>query len=217
MSDLWLEIAVVIIFLCWRFYDRYQNRKYAKQQSSKVQPQQQSAEQPVALNIQPRTPSEALLKECGPGEILSYRLYSCASTRILWENPATGEQRIPEDQTLEMTSDASFRAGGMEYANLKQLKHQALANDCWLDIYGREWMNLYEHYPCFDSSDYLCENRFYDWWFLQEGDRIIRVFDNGSGSLAVTEDVGRIERKWFEQIKAAGYLLLPESTNPEEK
>jgi len=203
--------VIIVVILRWVFGD--ENKKKQQLQNA----EEKAAAQPTAVSvkiIQQRKPARSLLRECGSGGWLKYSGYSCSSVKLAWENPETGEERVPENRTCELTTGSAFCAAGRKYTGFKALKHEKLENDRWKDIYGREWFNLNERYPCFDSEDYLNEKRFYRWYFLQDGDCITRVFDNGRGNLFVTDDVGEIERECLQEMKKTGYLLCPEDARP---
>lgn len=211
--------TIIVVILRWVFKDfrkdeNAQNRLRSKETPAEKEKEKSEAQPTRVIILQPRKPSERVLKECGPGGRLDYSRYSCGSTKIAWEDPRTGELRVPQEQTMNLLFGAPFRAGGKNYISLKQLKHQKQENDRWLDVYGREWQNIYERYPCFDSEDYLNEKRYFEWYFLQDGDRITRVFDNGSGKMSVTDDTERIESHCLDEMKKRGYLLLSKPAKP---
>ena len=196
-------IVIIVIVALWFASDRQREKEQRKQRS-----QQASAEEMpvVKIVVADRWPATLQLKECGSGKKLDYPRYSCPSVKIVWENAETGEVRTPENRTVQSASGSFFQVGGRKYASLKDLKHQKLENNRYRDVYGLEWLNVYERYPCFDSEDYLYEKRYYEWYLLQDGNRISRVFDNGGGKQFVTDDVGEIEEHCLDTIRSSGYF-----------
>jgi len=92
-----------------------------------------------------------------------------------------------------------FSVAGKTYLNPVALKHRKVGQfkSKWIieweypvyeDAYGRRVIQLYERYPCFDSSDYLYEDRYFNWYLIswEEGVALVYV-DDGSGEV-LTED-----------------------------
>ena len=72
------------------------------------------------------------------------------------------------------------------------------------DIYGREVLHFKERFPCFDSYDYLHENRYYHWYYILNGSSLTEVYcADERPEVQVTEDVAEISNKWWPAIEAA--------------
>ena len=62
-------------------------------------------------------------------------------------------------------------------------------------------------FPCFDSFDYLTENRFYRWFFIREGNSISRIYAiDTKPNIYVTDDVGYVEYNLLNELRNAGIL-----------
>ena len=66
---------------------------------------------------------------------------------------------------------------------------------------------LYEGFPCFDSYDYMYENRRYHWFFLREGDTLNRVYyTDEQNRLHITEDLANVTRSRWEEMMRLHYF-----------
>ena len=81
----------------------------------------------------------------------------------------------------------------------------------YTDCHGRTVISLSERFPCFDSYDYLYENRHYRWWLIIQPESITRVYaEDGRGKIYVTEDVLDLEPVCVEALKNAGLVIREE-------
>ena len=95
-----------------------------------------------------------------------------------------------------------FTAGGKTYENWNQLCHRETETPgVYTDIYGRSVFFDAERFPCFDSDDFLYENRFYRWFFILEKGKITRVFyTDERKEIDITEDVANIEDNCWSKL-----------------
>lgn len=117
--------------------------------------------------------------------------------------------RIPEPTADEFEKAQGFRAAGMLYAAVGSLAATAVDRDKGLynDIFGRPVLMVKERFPCFDSADYLYENRYYRWFYLMYKDTITCVYyEDGSRTVKVTEDVRVIEGRIWKQVEQSGVI-----------
>ena len=119
---------------------------------------------------------------------------------LKWVSPA-GE-RIPSPKKTTFPLLSGFTAGGKYYLRLRQLIPSGQSTQLQQDVYGREILCLKERFPCFDSYDFLHENRYYRWYFLREGGRLTMVYYRDEGkTVEVTEDVDRISHWQWEELR----------------
>ena len=119
-----------------------------------------------------------ILQSIGFGEMVrhSHGLYS--TVRLRWINENTPEQyRTPCPTAKTYSSDGAFEAAGKEYQRLSQLVVvESPKGAPWFqDIYGREGLHLTERFPCFDSYDYMYEDRYFHDLFICEKDRLTHL------------------------------------------
>lgn len=149
----------------------------------------------------------------GKGQHVAYPLCSYASGKLQWTSRETDEQgnplhvRVPSEKTETCHYPGKFTAAGKTYHNWQQLcvSEDESGHFC-KDIYGRSVLALWERFPCFDSYDYLYENRYYRWFFLQENGKLTRIFyTDERKEIHITEDVCNLESKCWEQMQKLGY------------
>ncbi len=99
--------------------------------------------------------------------------------------------RIPEPSEENVFDGSSFSAAGKSYCSWQQLCAEESQNEyVFSDIYGREVFAYKERFPCFDSFDYLHENRYFRWFYIRQADKLCCVYlADGRGTVKVTEDV----------------------------
>lgn len=97
-----------------------------------------------------------------------------------------------------------FTAAGKGYAAEGQLKENETPTErVYTDCYGRTVLCLRERFPCFDSYDFLYEDRYYRWYFiLQDGALTLVRTQDDSSAYTVTE---RITRAQWERCGLDGY------------
>ena len=117
-------------------------------------------------------------------------------------------ERIPGEEKKNFTRQTGFAAGGMTYRGPNELCHIRFqdSNLCQ-DIYGRQVLHLTERFPCFDSYDYLNENRYYHWFFIRQEEKLTMVYcEDTYPQIEVTEDIAQIRNeKWQELKKCWGF------------
>lgn len=122
---------------------------------------------------------------------------------IQWEQ-ADGTVRIPEECKKEFPFPHMFVAAGKVYPSLDALRAEKLdeyGHHC-RDIYGREVFAEWQRFPCFDSYDYLYENRYYRWFYINEGDKVTCVYyEDQQKKLTVIEDVCKIPESWWKKMQ----------------
>lgn len=137
------------------------------------------------------------------------RRFVPSSVKVEWVSKQTDDQgeplyiRKPETQKREFLQQTGFLAAGKAYRNVAQLSAQETEDDHFCrDIYGREVLCFWERFPCFDSYDYLYEDRYYRWFFIRQDDKVTLVYcaDTQPG-IEVTEDVQEISTKWWDEIQ----------------
>ncbi len=111
------------------------------------------------------------------------------------ENGIPLRTRTPEPHTETMPKNA-FTAAGKTYGALRQLvcKWEDMRSSWARDIYGRSVLMAAERFPCFDSSDYLYEERYFRWFLLCEDGKFTCVYHtDGTDIVTVTEDMRDLE------------------------
>ena len=193
----------------WKLFKKLSGKKPPEQpDKTPPEPPEQPDETPPAMPMPPSWTSDMVLEPVGAGEQARYPGYYCATTRIRWvsrekdENGQPLSVREPQPKTFVLPL-AAFVAAGRPYASLKQMAVQFDSTNTWCrDKYGRRVLPLAERFPCFDSSDYLYEDRYYRWFFLWENGKLIRVqHTDHIPTVTVTEDVADIENKWWDKIR----------------
>lgn len=149
-----------------------------------------------------------ILQSIGFGEMVrhSHGLYSTVRLRWVDEN-TSGRYRDPKPQTKVCRIDKSFQAAGKRYKNLSQLLMESSRGAPWFqDIYGREVLHLTERFPCFDSEDYLYEDRYFHDLFICEKDRLTHLsVTDEEDTFIVTEDVRDVKPDVWKEFQNLGY------------
>ena len=117
-----------------------------------------------------------------------------------------------------------FAAAGKLYLSEKQLTHKQIGEykgawnykptPIYEDVYGRKVIALYERFPCFDSYDYLHENRYYNWYFIKHGGKIAVVYtEDGRAHVDVCNDLLNedakdccIRQTHYTELRTAGFM-----------
>lgn len=121
---------------------------------------------------------------------------------IRWKSP-DGSLRTPEESKKTFLYPGVFWAGGRPYASIHQLCAEKLDEEghACRDVYGREVFAQWERFPCFDSYDYLYENRYYRWFYIRNNDQLTCVYyTDERNKIEVTEDVKKLPRRCWEAI-----------------
>ena len=118
------------------------------------------------------------------------------------------KQAAGEQPKKEPSKTWLFMAAGKGYTNVNQLVAVKKERDyLYEDIYGREWMYVRERYPCFDSYDFLNEDRYYHWYVLPDGEDLWLVYvDDGKIGLEVTKNPEKLNYTPREVLKELGWI-----------
>ena len=121
---------------------------------------------------------------------------------VEWEQ-ADGTVRVPEGGEKLSFSFREFSAAGRAYLSLNQLLAEELVEDqVYKDVYGRSVFAFKERFPCFDSYDYLHEDRYYRWFYIRSGDQLSCVYyADERNKLEVTSDVKRLPERCWKAIR----------------
>ena len=122
----------------------------------------------------------------------------------------SNERHHYEAPLVERNGKSRLLPAGREYEKLNQLT-AAVKEEPYLyeDIYGREWAYVSERYPCFDSYDYLNEDRYYHWYVCREGDSMWVVYrDDGGHGVTVMQDPERIDYTCRKILETLGWIEL---------
>ena len=136
----------------------------------------------------------------------SRSMYSAQSIRwVSTEQDENGEPaatRVPVESSRKFRYPGRFAADGKIYQDWRQLCcKETNVSGVYTDVYGRSVFCYAERFPCFDSEDYLYENRFYRWFFILEKGKITRVFyTDECKEVDVTEDVANIEDDCWSEL-----------------
>lgn len=110
--------------------------------------------------------------------------------------------RKPQQEKRKLLQALGFLAAGKAYGNIQQFTAQKVDHYLHKDIYGREVLCFRERFPCFDSYDYLYEDRYFRWFFIRERDSVTMVYtEDTRPEIQITEDIRQIPRKWWETIQ----------------
>ena len=131
------------------------------------------------------------------------KVYVSYDYGIRWKNP-DGSIRTPEEAKRKFPYPGVFLAGGRPYTSIKQLCAEKLdeyGHVC-RDVYGREVFAEWERFPCFDSYDYLYENRYYRWFYIRSGDSLTCVYyTDEQHTVEVTDDVKKMPQRCWKAIE----------------
>jgi hypothetical protein len=141
------------------------------------------------------------------GGVQHHQLRSDGGRQIKWVAP-DGTERIPEETKTDYPYPGIFKAAGKVYPGLRTLcKDLDKSGICCTDLYGRQVLYISELFPCFDSYDYMNENRYYRWFFIKEDGKLTRVYyADTRGVVQVTEDVRTLETRCLEEMKKLNWL-----------
>lgn len=192
---------------------------------SKKEPQSAASDQaPLAKTVAPKEPEKPRIhwegdmvpRETGPGEKIERSGgggYSfCGTVRLEWVSRQTDAEgkplRVRAPKGVSHTvPEVGFMAAGRLYASRAQLTARREREDSpWFkDVYGRDVLALTERFPCFDSSDFLYEKRYFRWYFLCLDGKLICVYHTDETPVVtVTEDVRDVEEQRWKEMKKAG-------------
>lgn len=163
-------------------------------------------------------PQEEMLLHCTSESKKISRDLDCTSAyKVEWISRETGEDgrplviREPVEQEAVHTRRSIFTVAGKPYCGLNAFLHglKEIDEDWAKDQYGRKVLRIKRRFPCFDSYDYLTENRFYRWFFIREGNSISRVYaSDDTPNVYVTDDVAYVEYNLLNELRDAGMVEL---------
>lgn len=132
------------------------------------------------------------------------RRFVPSTTKLQW---VSGDMlRDPQSGKNTYNLRGGFKAAGKTYRSLQDFAtgKPGKSPGTFLDIHGREILSFQERFPCFDSYDYLYENRYYRWFYIFDGSRLTEVYyADERPEIQVTEDVAEISVKWWPTIEQA--------------
>ena len=136
------------------------------------------------------------------GSVSHHQLRTDGGRQIKWV-AEDGSERIPEEKKIDSPYPGIFKAAGKVYVGLASLRvQQDESGHCCRDIYGREVLYTDELFPCFDSYDYLNEDRYYRWFLIREDGKLTRVYcADRRGTVQVTEDVRTLESRCIKLLE----------------
>lgn len=168
---------------------------------------------PMLSPIPPDRPRSMILKNTGKKARTNFPNRVFYGQELLWVSRETDEAgeplvtRVPREQTRIAHISLPFRIGNVHYPHIRYflLCHQP-DSDFFRDKYGRKIFHFSERFPCFDSYDYLYDHRCFHWFFLVDGDRLVRIYyADDSNILHITTDVRVIEEKCWKALCEAGF------------
>ena len=107
-------------------------------------------------------------------------------------------ERIPDPKETTYSLLTGFRAAGKHYRNIQQL---------FDTVDGQNVVAFRKLFPCFDSYDYLHEDRYYRWFFLRgQGTLTMVYYADESRNVEVTEDVAELKQWHWEGLRKAWNL-----------
>ena len=168
---------------------------------------------PASFPFKHQWAGDMVPRQTGTGERVKHSgggYICCSSLRLEWVSRQTDgdgkplRTRIPEPHTEIMPKNA-FTAMGKTYGAPHQLAYEWEDKfSPWaLDRYGRAVLVVAERFPCFDSSDYLYEDRYFRWFLLCDDGKFTCVYHtDGTDTVTVTEDVLDLEEPCWKKINA---------------
>lgn len=148
------------------------------------------------------------IRDAGSGKRIKRRLYSAATTRLEWVSVEKDEsglplmRRTPKPKTMMYPAVLGFFAAGRYYAGWRELiaEHDDHYEHC-RDKYGREVVYDWERFPCFDSYDYIHEDRCRRWFLLRKGDKLTYIYlEDPASFVQVIEDVRDVENRCWDKL-----------------
>lgn len=132
--------------------------------------------------------------------------YMATHWLLQWVLP-DGSIRENREEKKEFAYPGAFTAAEKTYTSWRELCISDPENGCYRDIYGRKVLSVQELFPCFDTYDYLYEDRYYRWFFLCENGRLTMVmYADEENTITVTEDVSVMKPQF--RVQVANWLEL---------
>lgn len=159
--------------------------------------------------------TDMYLRYAGNGEKVHYELKSHSTYAVEWVSMETDESgnpvtvRVPQESIREYSRRLPFTVAGKTYQNLRCFLRKQ-EGEWGEDVYGRKVLCTREKYPCFDSSDYLYEDRYFRWYFIREGNSVSQLFvSDDRDKIYVTEDVRNMEPWAWGRMEETGFCQSP--------
>lgn len=163
----------------------------------------------------PQKRKNMYLRYVGEGKTVRTELISYSTYEVEWVSQETDGEgkptvvREPEEVTREYSKSAAFSLAGKTYQNLAGFLRKR-DGEWGEDIYGRQVLCTRQKYPCFDSYDWIYEDRYYRWYFIREGNTVSQLFAaDDRDKIYVTEDVRNVEEWAWSRMAAAGFCQMP--------
>ena len=159
----------------------------------------------------PEEKQEYIMRRVKGEGYVSYVALATPTVPFVWVKRSNGKKRRPLERHRRFSKRICFRAAGKIYRDIGELRVSGKPGDeygpWYKDCYGRKVFYIAERFPCFDSHDFMYEDRYHRWFFICENGNLTRVYTNdGDTRIHVTEDVGGIEDKCWREMEKAGYL-----------
>lgn len=160
---------------------------------------------------------DMVLRRIGKDGVIRYESTSDFAETIQWVSLETDRDgnpvrvRDPEETTTIYRRNDELTVAGKTYPNFQSfLKHQE--GQWGEDLYGRKVFCIRKKFPCFDSYDYLHEDRYFRWCFLRNGNSLTRVFSTDErDKIYVSEDLRHVESWAWEQMQDTGFCQPPKA------
>ncbi len=150
---------------------------------------------------------EKMILVCENSCGIKHDLCTRRGSEIGWKDE-NGAVRVPQEKKLELPYLGIFKAAGKTYTGLNGLCcKKSDTEDLYYDVHGREVLCVAELFPCFDSYDYMNENRHYRWFFIREEGKLTRIYHSDTmPKIEITEDVRHVENDCLERMREMGWL-----------
>lgn len=149
-----------------------------------------------------------ILMSMGSGEMVHHSRGLYSTIRLRWVDENDSERcRIPQPVSRVYGIRKPFMAAGKRYRSLSQLLLKSPKGMPWCrDIYGREVLHLTERFPCFDSYDYMYENRYFHDLFIYEKDTLTHIaVTDEDDTFTLTEDARDVKPTVWREFQNLGY------------
>lgn len=134
---------------------------------------------------------------------------------VVWISEETDEKgqplfmRIPEERKTKYEQGKGFQVGEYHYSSVEQLTSRCIDEEkkIYQENYGHTVIEIEERFPCFDSYDFMYENRYYHWIYFVADNKLNCVYyEDESKFIEVTEDVESLRKESWKEMKACGFL-----------
>lgn len=221
-----LALVIVLMFVVFYIAMAMLKSKNQREQKTSFKSEKSSVDKLENLKVNNNNPGgqmrelsedeKNLFPICSEsGEKLSYPLFSSSSVKIIWQSAEKDEEgkaklaRIPQESEKTFSFN-NFYAAGKHYRNISQLCTQK-DGELFKDIYGRTVFYDKQRFPCFDSYDYMSEDRYFHHFYLKENGRLTRIYYHDDMlEVYVAEDADRVASQFAQDMVRNGFLMLSE-------